>query len=114
MYYVFVTAQFGFPATIDFDLTLTCDPVTGITENGMEDINVYPNPSNGQFVVEVNGVDADAQITVMDVTGRQVYTEGVSMNGNFRKELNLNVAKGTYLLQIATVEGTVTRKIQIN
>ncbi|MFT6027363.1 MAG: hypothetical protein ACI8P5_001625, partial [Bacteroidia bacterium] len=40
--------------------------------------------------------------------------EGVSMNGNFRKELNLNVAKGTYLLQIATVEGTVTRKIQIN
>jgi plastocyanin len=89
--------------------------VTGIADNnGIESLNIYPNPSNGQFVLEVNGVDADAQITVMDVTGRQVYTEGVSMNGNFRKELNLNVAKGTYLLQIATVEGTVTRKIQIN
>jgi len=65
-------------------------------------------------VVEVNGVDADAQIIVMDIAGRQVYTEGVTMNGSFRKELNLNVATGTYLLQIATVDGTVTRKIQIN
>ena len=65
-------------------------------------------------MVEVNGVDADAQITVMDVAGRQIYTEGVIMNGNFRKELNLEVAKGTYLLQIATVDGMVTRKIQIN
>ncbi|MDB4655476.1 PKD domain-containing protein [Flavobacteriales bacterium] len=80
-------------------------------ERGME---VYPNPSNGQFVVKVNGVEADVQIVVMDVAGRQVYNEGVTLNNSFRKELNLDVAKGTYLLQIATVEGLVTRKIQIN
>jgi len=114
-YYVYVSdyasggSEFG-----TFNLTLTCDPVTGINEVANADINVYPNPSNGQFVVEVNGVEADAQLTVMDVTGRQVYTEGVTMNGSFRKELNLNVAKGTYLLQVATVEGVVTRKIQIH
>jgi hypothetical protein len=86
----------------------------GIVETLESNLSMYPNPSNGQFVVEVNGVDADAQITVMDVAGRQVYTEGVTMNGNFRKELNLNVASGTYLVQISTVEGKVTRKIQIN
>jgi len=114
IYYVFLTASSSAPATVDFDLTLTCDPVTGITENGMEEINIYPNPSNGQFVVEVAGVKGDAQIAVMDVTGRQVYTEGVIMNGSFRKELNLNVAKGTYLLQISTAEGLVTHKIQIH
>ena len=114
-YYVFVASLDGTPNTVDFDLTLTCDPTVGITENnGIEDVTVYPNPSNGQFVVEVNGVDADAQLTVMDVAGRTVYTEGVTMNGSFRKELNLEVAKGTYLLQIITVDGMVTRKIQIN
>ncbi|MFT4982649.1 MAG: hypothetical protein ACI9UR_002525 [Bacteroidia bacterium] len=90
-----------------------CQPI-GIQEAEAVDVKIYPNPSNGQFVVEVNGVDSDAQITVMDVTGRQVYTEGVIMNGNFRKELNLDIASGTYLLQISTVEGKVTRKIQIN
>ena len=80
-------------------------------ENGMA---VYPNPSNGEFVVEISGVEADVQLVVMDVTGRTVFTEGATLNGNFRKSLNLNVAKGTYLLQVATVEGLVTRKIQIN
>jgi subtilisin-like proprotein convertase family protein len=80
-------------------------------EQGME---VYPNPSNGQFVVVIEGVEADVQIIVMDLAGRQVYNEGATLNNSFRKELNLDVAKGTYLLQIGTVEGVVTRKIQIH
>jgi hypothetical protein len=90
------------------------DPVTSIIEaldNGME---VYPNPSNGQFVITVRGVEADAQIVIMDVAGRQVYNEGVTLNNNFHKELNLDIAMGTYLLQIATVEGLVTRKFQVH
>jgi len=95
-------------------ITVVACPPVGINVALENSLSVYPNPSNGQFVVEVNGVDADAQIIVMDVAGRQVYTEGVIMNGSFRKELNLNVASGTYLLQINTVEGKVTRKIQIN
>ena len=77
-------------------------------------MSIYPNPSNGQFVVEIAGVEGDAQITITDVTGRQIYTEGVIMNGSFRKEFSLDVAKGTYLLQISTVEGLVIRKIQIH
>jgi len=100
-------------ATTTFDICVYSLTV-GIQDDLENGLSVYPNPSNGQFVVEVNGVDADAQIIVMDIAGRQVYTEGVTMNGSFRKELNLNVATGTYLLQIATVDGTVTRKIQIN
>jgi hypothetical protein len=100
-------------ATTTFDICVYSLSV-GINDDMASSLNVYPNPSNGQFVVEVNGVDADAQLTVMDVAGRQVYSEGVTMNGSFRKELNLNVAQGTYLLQIATVEGVVTRKIQIH
>ena len=92
------------------------DPcVVGITDGFAEGtVAVYPNPSNGQFVIEVNGVEGDAQIIVMDVAGRQVYTEGVTMNASFRTEVNLELAKGTYLLQIATVEGMVIRKIQID
>ncbi len=76
-------------------------------------MQVYPNPSNGQFVVEIRGVEADVQLNVLDVAGRVVYTEGAILNGSFRKELNVNVASGTYLLQIVTEEGQVTRRIQI-
>jgi subtilisin-like proprotein convertase family protein len=95
-------------ATVVVDL---CVSIAEAVENGME---VYPNPSNGQFVVEVRGVEADVQIIVTDLAGRQVYSEGVTINGSFRKELNLNVAKGSYLLQIATLDGSVTRKIFID
>ncbi len=95
-------------ASIVVDL---CVSIAEAVENGME---VYPNPSNGQFVVEVRGVEADVQIIVTDLAGRQVYSEGVTINGSFRKELNLNVAKGSYLLQIATLDGSVTRKIFID
>jgi hypothetical protein len=93
---------------------ITVDLCTGINEALVSNLSVYPNPSNGQFVIEVDGVEGDAQIIVMDVAGRQVYTEGVTMNASFRTEVNLNVATGTYLLQLVTVEGIVTRKIQID
>ncbi|MCB9192742.1 MAG: T9SS type A sorting domain-containing protein [Flavobacteriales bacterium] len=77
-------------------------------------MEVYPNPSNGEFVVEIRGVEADVQLNVLDLAGRVVYTEGAVLNGDFRRSMNLDVATGTYLLQIATEEGLVTRKIQIH
>ncbi|MCB9185347.1 MAG: T9SS type A sorting domain-containing protein [Flavobacteriales bacterium] len=88
--------------------------VTGINEALDNGLSVYPNPSNGEFVVEISGVEAVAQLTIIDMTGRTVYTEGVTLNGDFRKNLNLDVANGSYLLQVVTEESVVTRKIQIH
>lgn len=85
----------------------------GIDEANEASVNVYPNPSNGAFTVEINGVESMAQLSVMDLTGRVIYTEAAILNGNFRKELNLNVVSGTYLVQIVTEEGMVTRKLQV-
>ena len=87
---------------------------TGIQETLEANFNVYPNPSNGEFVLEVAGVEDDAQVTVLDATGRLVYSETVNMTTSFRKEFNLNVSKGTYLLQLTTQEALIVRKIQIN
>lgn len=108
-----VTDANGCSSTTCEDVTVTDIPTTiaEAVENGME---VYPNPSNGQFVVTIKGVEADVQIIVMDVAGRQVYNEGVTINNSFRKDLNLNVAKGTYVLQVSTLEGVVNRKILID
>lgn len=108
-----VTDADGCTSTLCNDVTVADIPTTiaEAVERGME---VYPNPSNGEFVVEISGVEADVQINVMDVTGRRVYTEGAVLNGNFRKTLSLDVANGSYLLQVATLEGLVTRKIQIH
>ncbi|TNF28200.1 MAG: PKD domain-containing protein, partial [Bacteroidetes bacterium] len=104
----------GCSSTYCEDVTVTDIPtsIAEAVENGME---VFPNPSNGEFVVAIRGVEADVQIIVMDLTGRQVYNEGVSLSRDFRKDVSLgNVAKGTYMLQISTTEGVVNRKIQVH
>lgn len=101
------------PATPTFDICVHA-LIIGVTDALSEGLNVYPNPSNGEFVIEMSGVEGDAALEVMDVTGRVVYSEIVTLNGNFRKTMNLDVAKGSYLLQISTEEGSVTRKIELH
>jgi hypothetical protein len=108
-----VTDENGCTSEFCTDVTVADIP-TSIAEAVDRSMHVYPNPSNGEFVVEINGVDAAVQLNVLDLSGRMVYTEGAVLNGNFRKDLNLDMAAGTYLLQIATEEGLVTRKIQIH
>lgn len=88
--------------------------VTGVNEALENGLNVYPNPSNGEFVVEISGIEADAQLTVVDLAGRTVYTEGITLNGNDRRNVSLDVANGTYLLQIIAEDAVVTRKLQIH
>jgi hypothetical protein len=108
-----VTDDLGCESTFCQNVTVTDIPtsIAEAVENGM---SVYPNPSNGEFIVEINGVEAYVQLVVLDVTGRAVYTEGVVLNGSFRKTINVEVARGTYFLQINTAEGMVTRKLQID
>ena len=40
-------------------------------------VKVYPNPSNGQFTVQVPQTGNDATITIVDVLGRVVATRNV-------------------------------------
>jgi hypothetical protein len=96
--------------------TVTVNPCNvGIDELTDGSVAVYPNPSNGEFVIELTGVDAEeAQILIFDMAGRQVFSESAAVRGDFRKTMNLNVAKGSYLLQIITENDAVSRKLQIN
>ncbi len=88
---------------------------TGIRELTAESLQVYPNPSQGDFVIELSGVDAeDTQILVLDMTGREIHSETVTVVDGFRKEMNLAVAKGTYILQIISNEFVISRKLQVN
>ena len=106
--------------TICAALDLTGAPIavvncTSVRELAEESLAVYPNPSNGEFVIELAGVESEyTQILVFDMSGRQVYSDVVNVNNDFRKELNLDVAQGTYLLQIVTIDDVVSRKLQFN
>jgi len=71
-------------------------------------ISVYPNPSNGIFLVDLSNVDA-TNIHVFNTFGEEVYASKCSGNS---VSVNLkDNALGVYIVQVETNKGTVTQRI---
>lgn len=81
--------------------TSACFNVTGI---GMDEnafggkLNVYPNPSKGDFYIDLGDVYADATIIITDLTGRIVKTQ--SVNGDKIIPVELNAPAGVYFITV--------------
>jgi hypothetical protein len=89
---------------------------TAVLVGGLNDIaangglKIYPNPSNGDFTVNVIGITANAvNIEVIDFSGRVVGTRTFNnVQGQLAAEMNMNVEAGSYLVRIsANGESTV-------
>ena len=90
----------------DFELIDTATAV-GLNENFLTALRVYPNPSKGNFNIDLGSTVENAQIAVMDINGRIVY-ENVITTSTTQVDLS-NVEKGVYFLQI-TVNGERTNR----
>jgi PKD repeat protein len=72
-------------------------------------IKIYPNPSNGNFVVETNDV-TNQTLNVFDINGKQVLSQTINGTTNIDAG-NLNA--GVYNLSIASSTGVVNKRIVI-
>jgi hypothetical protein len=83
-----------------------------LEEQSLENsISVYPNPSNGQFKVNVN-VQGLKTITIIDYTGKVLaQKEGEKTKFEFNEN---KVSSGVYIIQIKTNQGVSTKKVVIN
>ena len=69
-------------------------------------IKLYPNPTNGQFIIELhlaNNINTIAKIELLDMTGRTVQIENATFtNGILQKSITLSSAltKGIYMVRI--------------
>lgn len=83
--------------------------------NTVTDLNIYPNPSNGQFTIEMglNGSETTA-IIVRNIVGQTVINENLGkQTGKFVRVFNSTLPKGMYIIEIARPGGSVTRKLVI-
>jgi hypothetical protein len=89
---------------------------------GMNDVDmtiaasVIPNPNNGNFVLNIESAVAgrEATISIHDMLGVELYNESISqMPATLRKELNMNLSQGIYLLTIGTESSKKTWKIMV-
>ena len=77
----------------------------------MDEVNVYPNPSNGQTIVNLIGNNY-REIYIYDVLGRAVYTQKIN-SGQHSVPLHLNLNNGIYILKITTTNACISKRLII-
>ena len=100
-YFVTVTDANGCDTTF---IAIVGAPI-GLVELSSENaISVYPNPNNGQFSIQFNGVMKDVYtIEVRNILGQTVYNEEVNISGGPGVQIQMdlsNLKKGVYLLNV--------------
>lgn len=90
-----------------------CNVIIGLDDSSIEELNLYPNPSNGNVTIELNGIESVGQISIVDLKGRSVYEEAVFFNSNFRKTLDMDLSTGSYLVRIITESDVITSKLTV-
>ncbi len=92
---------------------------TGINENSFaSSINFFPNPASNQLTIspDVSGGKLKIEnVTIYDLTGREVYTEN-HQTPNSNPKIIIDVSKfpeGVYVVQIQTADFIGTKKLVI-
>ncbi len=79
---------------------------TGVDESEQARINIYPNPSNGVFNVEGNGIQ---RVEVLNAMGQTLFIQETQDN---RIQIDLSgKAKGMYLLRVVTENGILSNQL---
>lgn len=86
----------------------------GVEENVFEAFSMYPNPASNEVTIKLNS-DQDVNISIFDIRGREVFTQGYVQNSAlFNRTINLdNMTTGLYLVQITSGDKKTTKKLII-
>ncbi len=85
---------------------------TSVVENKKSSFTIYPNPTNGEFIIRlIESNSSDNLITVFNLLGQEVYRTMSDKQFNY---VNLtNVEKGIYLIRITTDNSETIKKLII-
>ncbi len=86
----------------------SCIGSVGVEDPNLNDLFIYPNPSNGKYFIETNGEPIE-DIQVYDVQGKIIYTS------KYQKQIDISSSpKGIYFFKINIGEKTYVKKIIVD
>ncbi len=101
-----------------FDVICNPDNVTlkvnnvilGVEENTLSNISMYPNPSNGQFTINLGKEYNDVTVEIYNMLGQQISSEKYASAKKIAQ--NINASAGMYFVKVNIAkEGSNTLRI---
>ncbi|MFN8154718.1 MAG: LamG-like jellyroll fold domain-containing protein [Bacteroidia bacterium] len=96
--------------------SLTIFQISGIDElNNKIGLHVAPNPNNGQFKINVSGVEGKIKIDLYDLQGKNIYHKEDAATGNvYETYIDLgSAAPQLYFIRITSEQGVRVGKIGV-
>ena len=96
------------PSNVNFAMMEIMNPPLGVTERGVSNFQIEKNPVIGNLVL-LSNVSTEAKIEIVDVTGKSVYINQITLAN--RTSIPVDLTSGFYILNItAENESTFTTK----
>lgn len=91
------------------------NPISVVEIENAVSMDVYPNPSNGQFRVNIQSVvGGKTTLRILDITGKEVYSVNRVLNsGENNIAIEAQLAKGAYILEAISNGGRSTTNLVI-
>lgn len=111
-YDIMLTAQCGTEADTVYSQVVIVSNAA-VEEKEPFDLNVYPNPSDGNIsVVSEQLIGKKVQLSIYDLQGKQMYQKQLNFNSD-TLQLALDLANGSYQLSLIHEDQKVVKTIQI-
>jgi hypothetical protein len=95
---------------------ITVSTCTGIEINSSQELNIYPNPTNGVFDITINNATfSEVLINIVDVQGKEVYhTSAKIVTADYNTRVDLaGLAKGIYYIKLITDTNVMIQKLVV-
>jgi len=82
--------------------------------NLLDNLNVYPNPSNGIFDIKLTSISSETSVLLFDTTGKLIERKTISKENSTNNIVtvgNYNLASGIYLVKISNNKETISKKL---
>lgn len=105
------SAEYGSSASgyIDIKVTNQSGGSTEITACSVQNLTVFPNPSNGNFTLK--GIDNIKEVCIHDLTGRIINLFNTDSQSSIN--VNLDVGSGIYLIKCSDGKNNYFKKIAV-
>ena len=112
-YSVVVTDSISMCEALD-TISVSYGDCSGISELSGSTVSVYPNPSNGNFIISLSNISEQVSVQVVDMQGRIIYSQTEGLKVGKENVISLdNVERGVYLISVSSDKGRYTQSIVI-